>query len=121
MRHRVEHLDAYLAACQVGITLASLGLGVVGKPAFEALLEPLFGEGAAVASIGVAAGLAFFVITLHREMGVWVPNAYSDGCEFVAPRRWRRQASHPAAGLRATGCWPTVREPPPTCSCHGRT
>ncbi|MDP3672323.1 MAG: hemolysin family protein [Telluria sp.] len=36
-------LDAYLSACQLGITLASLGLGWVGEPAFASLLEPLFG------------------------------------------------------------------------------
>ena len=41
------HLDAYLSACQLGITLASLGLGWVGEPAFAHLLEPLF------ASLGV--------------------------------------------------------------------
>jgi CBS domain containing-hemolysin-like protein len=34
-------LDAYLSACQLGITLASLGLGWVGEPAFAGLLEPL--------------------------------------------------------------------------------
>ncbi|MES2899413.1 MAG: hemolysin family protein [Pseudomonadota bacterium] len=36
-------LDAYLSACQLGITLASLGLGWVGEPAFASMLEPLFG------------------------------------------------------------------------------
>src|SRR5574339_589141 len=35
------HLDAYLSACQLGITLASLGLGWIGEPAFAGLLEPL--------------------------------------------------------------------------------
>lgn len=35
-------LDAYLSACQLGITLASLGLGWVGEPAFARLLEPVF-------------------------------------------------------------------------------
>lgn len=35
-------MDAYLSACQLGITLASLGLGWVGEPAFASLLEPLF-------------------------------------------------------------------------------
>lgn len=35
-------LDAYLSACQLGITLASLGLGWVGEPAFASLLEPVF-------------------------------------------------------------------------------
>ena len=34
-------LDAYLSACQLGITLASLGLGWVGEPAFASLLEPV--------------------------------------------------------------------------------
>jgi CBS domain containing-hemolysin-like protein len=35
------HLDAYLSACQLGITLASLGLGWLGEPAFADLLRPL--------------------------------------------------------------------------------
>jgi CBS domain containing-hemolysin-like protein len=37
-----NNLEAYLAACQLGITMASLGLGWVGEPAVAALLEPLF-------------------------------------------------------------------------------
>src|SRR5690349_24279738 len=36
-----ERLDAYLSATQFGITLASLGLGWLGEPAFAHLLEPL--------------------------------------------------------------------------------
>ena len=36
-------LDTYLSACQLGITLSSLGLGWVGEPAFASLLEPLLG------------------------------------------------------------------------------
>lgn len=36
-----NQLDAYLSACQLGITLASLGLGWVGEPAFAHLLQPL--------------------------------------------------------------------------------
>ncbi len=36
-----KHLEAYLSACQLGITLASLGLGWVGEPAFAHLLEPV--------------------------------------------------------------------------------
>lgn len=37
-----NNLDSYLSACQLGITLASLGLGWIGEPAFSALLEPVF-------------------------------------------------------------------------------
>jgi CBS domain containing-hemolysin-like protein len=38
----LTQIEAYLAACQLGITMASLGLGWVGEPAVSALLEPLF-------------------------------------------------------------------------------
>lgn len=37
-----SQLDTYLSACQLGITLASLGLGWIGEPAFARILTPLF-------------------------------------------------------------------------------
>lgn len=70
VRHGVNRIDAYLAACQLGITLASIGLGVIGKPAFEALLQPLFGGSASAVGTAVAAILAFALITLlHVVVG----------------------------------------------------
>jgi len=39
----LQHLDAFLSAAQLGITLASLGLGWIGEPVFTALLHPVFG------------------------------------------------------------------------------
>ena len=75
-RHAVDHIDAYLAACQLGITLASLGLGVVGEPAFEELLHPLLGDGASIAGFAVAGALSFGLITvLHVVVGELAPKS----------------------------------------------
>ena len=41
-RRIVQHLDAYLSATQIGITLASLGLGWVGEPFIAQIIQPLF-------------------------------------------------------------------------------
>jgi CBS domain containing-hemolysin-like protein len=72
-------LDAYLSACQLGITLASLGLGWVGEPAFAALLEPLFGIiGVTSEKIihGVSFVFAFGVISfLHIVVGELAPKS----------------------------------------------
>ena len=40
-RHIVHHLNSYLSATQLGVTMASLGLGYLGEPVFTSLLEPL--------------------------------------------------------------------------------
>ena len=94
-RHAVEHIDAYLAACQLGITLASIGLGVVGKPAFEKLVRPVLGEDADVAGIGLAAAFAFLIITLlHVVVGELAPKS-------VAISRTRRTAVLVAPWMRA--------------------
>ena len=72
-------LDAYLSACQLGITLASLGLGWVGEPAFASLLEPLFGMiGVTSPEIvhGVSFVFAFSVISfLHIVVGELAPKS----------------------------------------------
>ncbi|OGR75574.1 MAG: hypothetical protein A2X32_13750 [Elusimicrobia bacterium GWC2_64_44] len=41
-KKQVQHIDAYLSSIQLGITMASLGLGWVGEPALAALLQPGF-------------------------------------------------------------------------------
>ena len=75
-QHAVEHIDAYLSACQLGITLASLGLGAVGEPAFHDLLEPVLGDSASIAGFGLASAIAFLVITvLHVVLGELAPKS----------------------------------------------
>jgi CBS domain containing-hemolysin-like protein len=72
-------LDAYLSACQLGITLASLGLGWIGEPAFANLLEPVLGwVGITTPSLvhGISFVFAFFVISfLHIVVGELAPKS----------------------------------------------
>jgi CBS domain containing-hemolysin-like protein len=74
--HAVGHIDSYLSACQLGITICSLGLGALGEPAFHALLEPLLGDAAEIAGIGIASALSFLIITtLHVVLGELAPKS----------------------------------------------
>ncbi len=41
-KHVISHLDEYLSACQLGITITALGLGWLGEPTIARLLNPLF-------------------------------------------------------------------------------
>ncbi|ANS73722.1 hypothetical protein AWM70_03325 [Paenibacillus yonginensis] len=75
-----QRLDAYLSATQLGITLASLGLGWVGEPAVsELLIEPLMHrlgvtDSTLIKTVSVAVG--FFVITfLHIVLGELAPKS----------------------------------------------
>lgn len=76
-----NQLDAYLSACQLGITLASLGLGWVGEPAFAHLLEPLLGAiGIESPKLvhGIAFFTAFFIISyLHIVIGELAPKSWA--------------------------------------------
>lgn len=78
-RRLIRHLDAYLSATQLGITLASLALGWVGEPAFEHIITPLFarvGGVSEVAARSVSAGFAFTVISvLHIVLGELAPKS----------------------------------------------
>jgi CBS domain containing-hemolysin-like protein len=78
-RRLTRHLDAYLSATQLGITLASLALGWIGEPAFASLLEPLFaGQGAAASAYAhtVSATFAFTIISvLHIVLGELAPKS----------------------------------------------
>ncbi|MEQ5844014.1 hemolysin family protein [Paraburkholderia acidicola] len=73
------HLDAYLSACQLGITLASLGLGWIGEPAFAELLSPLF-EVLGIHSLPLTHAISlFFAFTcisfLHIVVGELAPKS----------------------------------------------
>jgi CBS domain containing-hemolysin-like protein/mannitol/fructose-specific phosphotransferase system IIA component (Ntr-type) len=74
----VQHMDGYLAAIQLGITMASLGLGWIGEPALARIMAPAFhSAGLAFShavSYSISFGIAFIVITaLHVILGEQVP------------------------------------------------
>ena len=76
----LRNVEAYLSACQLGITMASLGLGWVGEPAVSALLKPLFREldmsDAALHAISFLLGFLIFS-SLHIVVGEQVPKTFA--------------------------------------------
>ncbi len=74
-----QKMDTYLSAIQLGITLASLGLGWIGEPAVSKLLENIFGtffEGNPILLHSISFGVAFGLITLmHVVMGELIPKS----------------------------------------------
>jgi magnesium and cobalt exporter, CNNM family len=76
VEHAVQHIDSYLSACQLGITICSLGLGALGEPAFHDALEPLLGDASEIAGVGLASALSFAIITtLHVVIGELAPKS----------------------------------------------
>lgn len=95
--HIADNVNAYLSACQLGITLASLALGWLGEPAISALFHPVFVAlglpDAAVTAISVAIG--YFIMTaLHVVVGELVPKS-------MAILNTESYALHTAAPLHA--------------------
>ena len=86
----LRNLEVYLACCQLGITMASLGLGWVGEPTVSALLEPLLLPlGLPETTIHLIAFAIGFVVfsSLHIVVGEQVPKTFAiREAEVVA--RW---------------------------------
>lgn len=75
-KHVTGHLDEYLSACQLGITVTALGLGWLGEPTVEAILYPLFVKLELNASVShiLSFGIAFASVTfLHVVIGELAP------------------------------------------------
>ena len=98
VQREVAHLDSFIAATQLGITLASLALGWIGEPSLAHLIEPLFQwVGNVWASEGIANTIAiiisFVLITgFHIVLGELVPKS-------IALQRTERVAFFVAAPL----------------------
>ncbi|HEX8067493.1 MAG TPA: hemolysin family protein [Thermoleophilaceae bacterium] len=100
---QIDEIDQYLSACQLGITMASIGIGFLGEPALATLFEDPLGS---VISHGVAVPIAFalaFTIatSLHITVGEQVPKIYAithaDGTvrRVARPLQWFRTGLRP--------------------------
>jgi CBS domain containing-hemolysin-like protein len=105
----IAHLDAYIAACQLGITMASLGLGWIGEPALAHLLEPLLvpylGTRGVAAANGVAVAISFSLITaLHIVIGELAPK----GLALQYPEVTTLRVTRPLRVFHRVFRWPIV-------------
>ncbi|MFT9818052.1 hemolysin family protein [Lysinibacillus sp. NPDC056185] len=73
-KYVVDHLDEYLSACQLGITVTALGIGMVGEKTFEFMLHPLFNligisdKYMTIFTIGSAFAIATFLHVVAGEL-----------------------------------------------------
>ncbi|HEX2071100.1 MAG TPA: hemolysin family protein [Thermoleophilaceae bacterium] len=98
VRTQVDRIDEYLSACQLGITMASIGIGFLGEPAIASLLEEPLGG---VLSHGVAVAIAFtlsylIVTSAHITVGEQVPKIYA----ITHPEGTARRIAGPLAAFR---------------------
>ncbi len=108
----LQNLDSSLSACQLGITLASLGLGWIGEPVFEALLQPLMdfvgltsanlGPGAErirhILAVAVGFGsMTFLHIVVGEQAPKWlaIQRPLPTSLWVVEPLRWFHTLSYP--------------------------
>jgi len=86
---QLDDLSRYLAACQLGITFTSLGIGFLGEPAVASIFEDMFGTAVSHnVSLAISLALAYLITTsLHITIGEQVPKIYAiNRAERVA--RW---------------------------------
>ena len=105
--HIVSHLDEYLSACQLGITLTSLAIGWIGESTIEHLLHPVFNSLPFSASFNTISSLilSFGIMTfVHVVIGELIPKSISISKTervvlFVTkPLHYFRQISFPFIG-----------------------
>ncbi len=111
---QIDEIGDYIAACQVGITMASIGIGALGQPALAHVLEPLFGHAVGHGlSVALSVAIAYLLITfLQSTVGEIVPKLYTiQHAEGLARRiaplmRWFMILVRPLViALNATSEW----------------
>jgi len=76
---QLDHIGDYIAACQVGITMASIAIGALGEPAIAHLFEKLFGGATAdAAAVAVSVVISYvLIISVQSVIGEIVPKLYT--------------------------------------------
>jgi CBS domain containing-hemolysin-like protein len=76
---QIDDIGDYIAACQVGITMASIGIGALGEPAIAHLLEPILGGPIGhTAAVALSVVIAYLLITVAQSIiGEIVPKLYT--------------------------------------------
>ncbi len=100
---QLEHINEYISTCQVGNTMASIGIGALGEPALAHLLRGALGNALAHGvAVVIAAAVAYLLITSAQiTAGEMVPKLYAiDRAERVArlisrPLQWFRILFNP--------------------------
>jgi CBS domain containing-hemolysin-like protein len=99
----MDQIGDYISACQVGITMASIGIGALGEPAIAHVLEPIFGGVIGhTAAVAVSVVISYLLITVAQSIvGEIAPKLYTiqhaeDLARVVArPLRFFRMLFHP--------------------------
>ena len=103
-----ENVNAYLGACQLGITLASLALGWLGEPAISQLIRPLLEplDISATAISGIAIAIGYIIMTaLHVVIGELIPKSFAIfstakyALATATPLRWFYRITYPVMWL----------------------
>jgi CBS domain containing-hemolysin-like protein len=104
--NEIDDISEALAACQLGITLASIGIGFLGEPAIAKLIEPIFGNISHGVAVAISIVIAYVITTsAHITIGEQVPKIYAiTHAEAVArrvapPLRAFRRAFRPFVAL----------------------
>jgi CBS domain containing-hemolysin-like protein len=98
----LDQIDEYLSACQLGITMASIGIGFLGEPAVAKLIEPVFGSLSHGVAVGVSVAIAYALVTaLHVTVGEQAPKLFAiarpegSARRLAGPLRWFRRVTAP--------------------------
>jgi CBS domain containing-hemolysin-like protein len=76
---QIDGIGDYIAACQVGITMASIGIGALGEPALAHVFEGAFGSGIAHGvAVAISVVIGYLLITTAQSIvGEIVPKLYT--------------------------------------------